>query len=789
MALCLVLFTGLTARAEDGIAIDEHSFPDAIFRQWVLNPANLNGIGADGVLTPEERESVTELLVYNQGIASLKGIELFPELTTLSCGNNRLTELDVSQNLRLVTLLCAENQLTELDVSHNTALRNLNCELNRLTRLDLTGCTELEWLYSRQNQLEQLDLSNNRELIFIETFDNHLTSIDVSNLTKLEFLHIDHNRLTELDLSHNVNLVNDGSGFVVRNNYIRRLILPDHPNLDVSMDVYAEQTPMAGYAETEWYLDPDFTQPIDGTVKATGQTLYAKWIPNPYTIRFDVNGGTGTIAPIATVYDAQVILPMEVPTRKGYTFQGWKGYVDGRNQIYAPGQTVSSLTGKWDYQTSITLTAQWEPYQAKLEANGGRFQDDGAETKVLPVSGGAQIRLPGSGELAREGMELLAWSASDQPAYTQDTPFYLPGTELTVKQGSDFYAQWYGSGRLVVYHGPEGAVRLQAAEGDSLNLYTAETFVQDGPPVRVWNTRADGSGDSYAPGSGLETAAWTEGITHLYALWAYPTRTELTLTQDTYAFNGHAVDLKAESAVTCLGVPVEGAQVEYVYYAASDPDTPLEQAPTAAGSYLVRAVYAGDAGLEQMESASAARSFTITQGQTGLTFDGVQTLRWTGEAAAIQPPALTMNGLPWEAEVSYSFHSGESGLWTDGLPSEAGTYQLRATLAGTENYTSATAETTLTICYFQREDGVVKGSMPVTLPDGTGTCRVTVALYDGENGQMLDLRQESYRRGEGTVILDELRLNPRGREQLLVKVFVTGEGLEGLSPVLGPYEV
>lgn len=335
---CMMLWISVTARAEDGITVDENHFPDPVFRQWILDEKNLNGAGADGVLTAEEIQGITEIQVSNQGIASLEGIGTFVNLERLYCSNNLLTALDVSGNPRLMTLLCDINRLTELDLSHNTALVNLNCESNYLTSLNLTGCTELDWLYCRHNLLSQLDLSTNTKLTFIETFDNRLTSIDVSMLTQLGFLHIDHNQLTELDLSHNTALVNDGSGFVVRNNYIRKLILPDHENLTVKPDVYAEQNDQDGYAETEWYLDQGFTQPVEGDIQAKGQTLYAKWIPNPYTISFHANGGTGTIAPISTVYDAQVQLPSQGMSRKGYTFKGWKGYVDGKDRFYAPGR-------------------------------------------------------------------------------------------------------------------------------------------------------------------------------------------------------------------------------------------------------------------------------------------------------------------------------------------------------------------------------------------------------------------------------------------------------------------
>lgn len=779
---CALVFVGGPVRASDAVPIDEAHFPDPLFRQWLLNEANLNGVGADGLLTPEEIEGITEIHVPSMGLTSLKGIEVFPRLIRLVCRNNLLTELDMSGNPELISLLCDGNRLTELDLSHNPKLTTLNCELNYLTRLDLTGCTELDWLYCRHNKLEQLDLSTNTKLVFIETFDNKLTSIDISGLTSLEFLHIDHNRLTELDLSHNTALVNSGSGFVVRNNYIQKIILPDHKNLTVQMDVYAEQNPMEGYAKTEWYLDPEFTQQIQGDIQAKGQTLYAKWLPNPYTIYFDSNGGTGSVAPISTVYDASVVLPDSGLTRKGYTFQGWKGYVGGRYQLYAPGETVQNLTGKWDYQDSITLQAQWEPYQARLDANGGRFSD-GQETMLVAATGGASaVRLPGSGELHRDGMELLAWSASPQAELSQTTPFYLPESEPVLARGSDLYAQWYDGGPLVIYHSPDGTVRLQSGTEPSLTLYGGETFLENGRPVRMWNTQPDGNGTDYLPGAGLDAAALEDGVLHLYPLWSYPTRTQLTLTENSYPYTGQPVALLAQATVTCGGLPVEDAPVTYRWYLASDPQTPLPEAPTKAGSYLVEAVFAGNPALEQLASSSQALPVTITQGRAELSFDGPQSFLWTGEAPSVRPPVLTLNGQPWQAEISWSYRTGDAGAWTDGLPKAPGDYQLRAELAATTDYTAASAETTLRIFCFQLTDGVVSGSAPVELPGGQGDCRIIAALYDRDSGQMLDVKVEIHSLSEGAVVLKDLRLDARDKDNLLVKIFVVGPSLEGLLP-------
>ena len=146
LLLCAAILLPATAfSVEDGeIAVNEESFPDPVFREWILDENNIGAVGADGILTKEEREAVTRISVPGMGISSLKGVELFPELQVLICRNNLLTTLDVSKNSKLVTLLCDINRLTTLDLSQNPKLANLNCELNYLTELNLRGCTELD---------------------------------------------------------------------------------------------------------------------------------------------------------------------------------------------------------------------------------------------------------------------------------------------------------------------------------------------------------------------------------------------------------------------------------------------------------------------------------------------------------------------------------------------------------------------------------------------------------------------------------------------------------------------
>ena len=54
----LALPAGAFALGQD-VDINETNFPDQIFRGWLLDKGNLNGMGADGVLTSGELAQIT----------------------------------------------------------------------------------------------------------------------------------------------------------------------------------------------------------------------------------------------------------------------------------------------------------------------------------------------------------------------------------------------------------------------------------------------------------------------------------------------------------------------------------------------------------------------------------------------------------------------------------------------------------------------------------------------------------------------------------------------------------
>ena len=111
------------------------NIPDAAFLNALIEKGvDTNG---DGQISIEEAEAMISLYVSEKGITDMTGIEAFVNLTELSCSQNDIASLNLSNAIDLIYLSCYSNQLTSLDVSANTALTDLVCSKNLLTILDV----------------------------------------------------------------------------------------------------------------------------------------------------------------------------------------------------------------------------------------------------------------------------------------------------------------------------------------------------------------------------------------------------------------------------------------------------------------------------------------------------------------------------------------------------------------------------------------------------------------------------------------------------------------------------
>jgi len=134
-------------------------------------------------------------------ISDLTGIEYFKNLVELNCADNMLTTLDVSALTNLLYFRCDRNSLSNLNVSGLTKLITFYYGSNHLQNVDYTGM-DLYELSCENNQITNLDVSNLPNLRVLFCGYNLLQDLDLRNLTGLRSLNCAQTQLTELDLSY-----------------------------------------------------------------------------------------------------------------------------------------------------------------------------------------------------------------------------------------------------------------------------------------------------------------------------------------------------------------------------------------------------------------------------------------------------------------------------------------------------------------------------------------------------------------------------------------------------------
>jgi Leucine-rich repeat (LRR) protein len=187
----------LTAHAATDLA---PAFTDANFLLAIRFELSKWG---DAPITAEDCAKITTLMVDNQGIKSLAGIEHLTNLSVLDVSGNELTALDFSSNPKLTRLGCGENPLTSLNVRQNPELWQLNCQDTDLPTLDVSQNSKLKILFAPGNpQLSGLDLTNSPLLAELNVAECGLTTLNLSQNTKLESLYCQYNALSNLNLSN-----------------------------------------------------------------------------------------------------------------------------------------------------------------------------------------------------------------------------------------------------------------------------------------------------------------------------------------------------------------------------------------------------------------------------------------------------------------------------------------------------------------------------------------------------------------------------------------------------------
>jgi len=251
--------------------------------------------------------------------------------------------------------------------------------------------------------------------------------------------------------------------------------------------------------------------------------LYAIWEANTYTVEYNGNNATGGIMfDSEYVYDVSQALLTNAFYRNGYTFQGWSTTPDG-TVIYTDTEVVQNLTTV--NNDVVTLYAVWEAneYTVKFNSNGA-VTDDAESEALMPsfvITYDETKQLP-KNEFTIPGYHFAGWSMARTSIVYADESEIMNLTDID-NDIVTLYAIWEENVYTVVYDG-NGAD--SGAVSDSIHTYNvqavlhANEFVKTGYTFIEWNTKADGSGDSYQNNElVMNLTTEHETAVTLYAIW------------------------------------------------------------------------------------------------------------------------------------------------------------------------------------------------------------------------------------------------------------------------------
>ncbi len=169
-----------------------------------------------------------------------------------------------------------------------------------------------------------------------------------------------------------------------------------------------------GYTFTGWFEASDFSGEPVVMIEAGSYgdvVLYAGYVPNPYEIRFNANGGEGEMDALPMVYDLKKALPANEFVRTGYTFMGWARSAEGSVVFSDADQVVNleSAPGK-----VINLYAVWklDTYSIEYVMNSGTNASGNPGTYTVLDS----VVLS---EPTRTGYKFMGWFTDDGVVITK----------------------------------------------------------------------------------------------------------------------------------------------------------------------------------------------------------------------------------------------------------------------------------------------------------------------------------------------------------------------------------
>lgn len=283
-----------------------------------------------------------------------------------------------------------------------------------------------------------------------------------------------------------------------------------------------------GYMFGGWFLEDTYNTRIASINKGShgNINLYAKWIAYTYTIEYNSNAPAGKscatkMADSVVSYGQEKALSANKFAISGYEFAGWSTDPTAENGEYKNSQVITNksfdivATEQNNINQVVTLYAVWRKtfsvYLDVVDHVNASVEEDHFEYALGSTH---SLDTP-----VRPGYKFAGW-------YAEDT-YKTKISSITKSMASDYhlYAKWTPISYTVAFTknasaNTSGTMSSFSIKYDVEKALPATKYVRKGYEFVEWNTKADGTGDSYEDGEVISNLTTTSGgKIILYAIW------------------------------------------------------------------------------------------------------------------------------------------------------------------------------------------------------------------------------------------------------------------------------
>ncbi len=311
---------------------------------------------------------------------------------------------------------------------------------------------------------------------------------------------------------------------------------------NTSLALSSTKPTRTGYTFLGWSTSPSATS---ATYSAGGSftinantTLYAVWKPNTYTVKYNANGGSGTMSNSSHTYDVSKSLTANNFKRDGYTFLGWSTSSTATSATYTDKQSVKNLTST--NGGIVTLYAVWKLDSSSLTANStyNATISTGGEMKYYtftPSTSGKYVIYSTSSEDTRVYLYNSSGTQIDSNDDGGEGNNFRLECDLTAGTTYRFGVRYYNSSKTgtipfafgkvyTISYNANGGIGAPSSQSKD---YGATLTLSSTKPTRTgytflgWSTSSTATTATYSAGGSFTTNANTT----LYAVWKANTYT------------------------------------------------------------------------------------------------------------------------------------------------------------------------------------------------------------------------------------------------------------------------